>query len=106
MKIVKVHDAESVQNAHGVDARKIYASPNAEVIHMALQRDEALKRHTTPVNVFFYILEGKGVVEVGDQATEVEKDTIIDSPKGIPHLLRNTGEDVFRFLVVKLPKTA
>jgi mannose-6-phosphate isomerase-like protein (cupin superfamily) len=36
----------------------------------------------------------------------VEKETAIDSPKGIPHLLRNTGDGIFRFLVVKLPKTA
>jgi mannose-6-phosphate isomerase-like protein (cupin superfamily) len=56
--------------------------------------------------VFFYILEGKGVVEIGEEPQEVEKNTLIDSPKGIPHLLRNTGEGVFRFLVVKLPKTA
>jgi hypothetical protein len=34
------------------------------------------------------------------------KDTVIDTPKGIPHLLGNTGESTFRFLVVKLPKTA
>jgi mannose-6-phosphate isomerase-like protein (cupin superfamily) len=73
---------------------------------MTLKPGQALKRHTTPVDVFFYILEGTGIVEVGEEAKEVEKDTVIDSPKGIPHLLRNTGEGVFRFLVVKLPRTA
>jgi len=106
MKIVKVNQTGSFKNAHEVDARKIYQTPDAEVIHMALSPGQALKRHTTPVDVFFYILEGKGVVEVGEEAQEVEKDTVIDSPKGIPHLLRNTGEGTFSFLVVKLPKTA
>ncbi len=106
MKIIKVKEIKPFQNPHGVDARKIYATPNAEVIHMALKPCEALKRHATPVDVFFYVLEGKGIVEIGDEALEVEKDALIDSPKGIPHLIRNAGEDVFRFLVVKLPKTA
>ncbi len=106
MKIIKVEETNSFQNAHGVDARRIYETRDAEVIHMALMSGQALKRHTTPVDVFFYILEGKGTVEIGDEVQEVEKDTIVDSPKGIPHLLRNTGEGVFRFLVVKLPKTA
>ncbi len=106
MKIVKVNQTGSFKNAHEVDARKIYQTPDAEVIHMALAPGQALRRHTTPVDVFFYILEGKGIVEVGEEAQEAEKDTIIDSPKGIPHLLRNTGEGTFRFLVVKLPKTA
>ncbi|XHH09052.1 MAG: cupin domain-containing protein [Candidatus Bathyarchaeia archaeon] len=101
MKIVKVEKTKPFQNAHIVDARKIYENSNAEVIHMALQPGQSLKRHTNPVDVFFYILEGKGVVEIGEEPQQVEKDVIIDSPKGIPHLLRNIGESVFRFLVVK-----
>ncbi len=51
-----------------------------------------------------YILEGRGVVEIGEETEEVERDAVIDSPTGIPHLLRNTGDGVFRFLVVKLPR--
>jgi len=106
MKTTKVAQTAPFQNAHGVDARKILSSPDAEVIYMALNPGESLKKHTTPVDVFFYILEGKGEVQVGEETLEVEKDTVVDSPKGIPHLLRNSGEGVFRFLVVKLPKTA
>lgn len=102
MKTSKVLKTSSFENVHGVDAKKIYADDNAQVIHMALQSGQSLKKHTTPVDVFFYILEGKGVVEIGDETQEVEKDTLIESPKEIPHLLRNTGEGVFRFLVVKL----
>ncbi len=102
MKIVKVEEAKTFQNAHMADARKIYQTTNAEVIHMTLTQGQTLKKHTTPVDVFFYILEGKGVVEIGDESQEVEKDAIIDSPKGVPHLLRNSGENAFRFLVVKL----
>lgn len=106
MKTAKVQETKPFQNAHMVDARKILETPDAEIIHMSLTPDQALKKHTTPVDVFFYILEGKGEVEIGNETLTVEKDTVINSPKGIPHLLRNTGDSVFRFLVVKLPKTA
>lgn len=102
MKVVKISETETFENAHNVEAKKIYSTQNSEVIHMALSAGQSLKRHTTPVDVLFYILEGKGIVEIGDETQEVEKDTIIDSPKGIPHLLKNTGEGPFRFLVVKL----
>jgi quercetin dioxygenase-like cupin family protein len=102
MKMEKVSTAKSFPNIHGVEAKKIYASKGAEVIHMALTPGQSLKKHTTPVDVFFYILEGKGFVEIGEEKQEVEKDMIIDSPKGIPHLLANNGEGIFRFLVVKL----
>lgn len=102
MKITKVADTDTFQNAHGVEAKEIYDSNHGQVIHMSLKAGQSLKMHTTPVDVFFYILEGKGIVEIGDEKQEVEKDTLIDSPKGIPHLLKNTGNGVFRFLVVKL----
>jgi len=104
MKIMKVADTNSFQNVHAVEAKKIYDSEHAEAIHMALSPGQSLRKHTTPVDVFFYILEGRGDVEIGDEKQEVEKDTLIDSPKGIPHLLRNVGEGVFRFLVVKVTK--
>ncbi len=104
MKATKVTGASAFQNPHAVEAKRIYDTENAEVIHMSLRPGQSLKRHTTPVDVFFYILEGRGVVEVGDERQEVERDTLIESPKGIPHLLSNTGEGDFRFLVVKVPR--
>jgi len=104
MRIVQVTKTETFQNVHGVEAKKILDAETAEVIHMSLAPGQALKKHTTPVDVFFYILEGEGAVEVGDEKQEVVKDTIIDSPKGIPHRLSNSGTGVFRFLVVKIPK--
>jgi quercetin dioxygenase-like cupin family protein len=106
MKTFKVDETKPFQNGHMVDARKILETTGAEVIHMTLTAGQALKKHTTPVDVFFYILAGKGEVEIGDETQTVEKDTVIDSPKGIPHLLRNTGDGAFKFLVVKLLNTA
>ena len=102
MKVTKVNSVSVFQNPHEVEAKNIFENEKASVIHMALKQGQSLKKHTTPVDVFFYILEGKGIVEIGDEKQEVEKDTLIESPKGIPHLLRNTGDHVFRFLVVKL----
>ena len=104
MKITRIEKTAAFQNIHLVEAKQIYDTENATVIHMSLQPSQSLKKHTTPVDVFFYILEGKGTVEIGDEQQEVQKDALVESPKGIPHLLRNSGDGVFRFLVVKLPK--
>jgi quercetin dioxygenase-like cupin family protein len=104
MKITRIENTVAFHNMHSVEAKQIYDTENATVIHMSLQPGQSLKKHTTPVDVFFYILEGKGTVEIGDEKQEVQKDELIESPKGIPHLLRNSGESIFRFLVVKLPK--
>ena len=52
---------------------------------------------------FFYLLEGEGIVEIGDEKLAVSKDMLIDSPKNIPHCLYNESNADFRVLVVKTP---
>lgn len=104
MKITSVSDVVSGPNPHRVDARKIYDSPNATAVVITLQPGEALKRHITPVDVFFYVLEGEGVVEIGDEREVVGKDRIVESPARIPHLWSNESNSVFRVLVVKVPR--
>jgi len=104
MKVVKVSEVLDKTNPHGVSAKKIYDNEYAQAIHMMLKPGESLKKHVTPVDVFFYILEGEGQVEIGNEVQTVDKDTIIDSPAKIPHRLMNPGKENFRFLVVKVPR--
>ncbi len=104
MKVVKWENINIHENPHGVDARKIYDTENAQVIHITLKPGERLKKHITPVDVIFYVLEGTGIVEIGDERKEVGPDTLIDSPARIPHCWYNEGADVLRFLVIKVPR--
>ena len=104
MKIIKYTEAESRENPHGVDARKLYDSNHAIVTHILLQPGEQLKRHITPVDAIFYVLEGTGIVEIGDEQLEVTQDTLIDSPAKIPHCWYNKSNKVLRVLVTKVPK--
>ncbi len=105
MKIAKVDNINPFDNAHGIDARKIYDSPDCKTIFMSLGPKQALKLHTTPVDVIFYILEGRGDVVVGEEKQEVSRNMLVESPKNIPHLLENTGVGLFKFLVIKFPKS-
>ncbi len=104
MKIVELKNAGTTPNPHGVDARKIYDTENAQAVHITLKPGEALKKHITSVDVFFYVIEGRGVVEIGDEKREVGPDTLVESPARIPHCWYNESGDVFRVLVVKVPK--
>jgi len=104
MKVTEVAKIVSGPNPHHVDARKIYDSPHAMAVVITLQQGEALKKHITPVDVFFYVLEGTGVVEIGDEKKIVGKDMLVESPAKIPHKWTNESKAVFRVLVVKVPK--
>jgi len=103
MKTISYKEIETSKNPHGVEAKKIHENENVQVVHILLNPGESLKKHTTPVDVFFYVLEGEGFVEIGNEKQNVWKDLLIDSPKNIPHCLYNKGSEIFRVLVVKTP---
>jgi quercetin dioxygenase-like cupin family protein len=104
MKIINVATVESGPNPHHVDARKIYDSDHAMAVVITLQPGESLKKHITPVDVFFYVLEGSGIVEIGEEKETCTQDMLIESPARIPHRWSNESNSVFRVLVVKVPK--
>jgi quercetin dioxygenase-like cupin family protein len=104
MKITDVSKVVSGPNPHHVDARKIYDSPHAMAVVITLQPGEALKTHIPPVDVFFYVLEGTGIVRIGNERQAVTKDMLIESPAKIPHTWSNESPSAVRVLVVKDPK--
>ncbi len=104
MIIKKVQDTEINDTPHKVDVKKMYDKDTAQANHITLQPGEALKPHITPVDVFFFILEGTPHVLVGDEKLEVEANSLVESPKDIIHCLYNESDSVARILVVKAPK--
>lgn len=104
IKVINALQAPESPNPHGVSARGLYASEHVQVVMVTLQPGEKLKLHITPVDVFFYVLEGQGLVEIGGEQQPVSKDQLIESPARIPHRLINDGDATFRFLVVKTPR--
>ena len=106
MKIINALEAPEAPNPHGVSARGLHSNEHVQAVMVTLLPGEALKLHLTPVDVFFYVLEGSGVVEVGGERQTVSRDMLIESPARIPHRLLNENESdaVFRFLVVKTPR--
>ena len=104
MKIIKVTETSIKDTPHKVDTRLLYDNDNAQAVHITLQPGETLKPHITPVDVFFYILEGTPTVHIGDKEQIVEVDSLVESPKDIVHYISNNSTKLARVLVVKAPK--
>lgn len=104
MIITNYKNQEVKETPHKLDVRQLYDKESAQVMHITLKKGESLKPHKTPVDVFFYILEGKPTVQVGDEKIQVGKDDLVESPKEIVHCLSNENEEVARIMVVKAPK--
>jgi mannose-6-phosphate isomerase-like protein (cupin superfamily) len=107
MKIVnalQVPESEDVRKVHNISAYPLHANDHVMATMIVLQPGEAMRLHATPVDVFFYALEGTGVVEIGGERQTIVADMLVDSPARIPHRLMNESNAPFRFLVVKTPR--
>lgn len=100
----RLREAPVIDNAHGMDARKLYETPDAVVIVITLQPGQSLRRHITPVDVAFYVLEGTGIAEIGEERAEVCAGTLVESPKGIVHCWYNESDSPLAFMVIKAPR--
>lgn len=104
MEIRNYQNLEKSQNPHGIQANKIYDKDHAVIMHLLLKAGESLKPHITPVDVAFYVLEGKPTIMVGKEKVQVKKDDIIESLKDIIHCIYNETNADVRVLVLKMPK--
>ncbi|MBE0635802.1 cupin domain-containing protein [Candidatus Bipolaricaulota bacterium] len=93
-----------METIHGVDARGLYNSPELVVTVITLQPGERLKRHITPVDVAFFVLEGTGFVEIGEERSSISAGTLVESPKDVLHCWYNESDQRLRFMVIKAPR--
>ena len=104
MKITKYMNQEIKDTPHKIDVREMYNKESAQAMMMALRPGESLKPHKTPVDVFFYIIEGLPTIHVGNESNICEADTLIESPSDIVHYISNESDSLARILVVKAPR--
>lgn len=104
MKISKLTETPINENPHKVDARMLYNKDSAQAVHIQLNPGESLKPHITPVDVFFFVIEGAPDVLVGAEKIKVEVNSLVESPKDIVHCIYNNSDKIVRVLVVKAPK--
>ena len=104
MKITHYKTNEQINKIHGVKTSLMYDTTNAMVVHITLEAGEQLKPHITPVDVFFFVLEGEPTIMIGEEKQKVSANNLVESPAKIVHCLYNETDSVARILVVKVPK--
>lgn len=106
MKMTILKELPVRTNPHGVAVRSAYDSEHAQIAHITLEPGEELKWHVTPVDVVFYIIEGRAMVGIGEEEEEAAAGMLVESPKNIGHMVGNPFQERTSFLVMKLPRPA
>jgi len=104
MNIIHPDEGTIVYNRNGAVGKKLLSKREVEAVRIELSPGSSLPVHATPVDVFFYIIEGRGEIEIGGERKIAEVGSVVESPKNVPHGLHNQSDGPFKVLVVKTPR--
>lgn len=102
IRMIDPKKQEKKDNPFALDIRSLHESEYLQVKQITLLPGERMRKHVSPVETFFYILEGKGMVEIGDERMEVSSEMFIEGPAYLAHGFLNEGQKPFRFLIFKI----
>jgi len=104
MKYTVVERAAEAASEKAVTPKKLYVEEEGTIVHITLKPEAHLPSHETPVNVVFYVVEGEIRIDIGEESEVFGPDSMVESPKNIPHALTNAGSGkTARILVIKMP---
>ncbi|MGI6096838.1 MAG: cupin domain-containing protein [Dethiobacteria bacterium] len=103
MQIIRMEEIEGKENKRGVTAKQLLKHEHVTLMNIILKPGDQVPEHSVPVDVFFYVVAGKGTIKIGEEEAQVkEKEIIVCPPKTVMALRADQGED-FVVLNVKTP---
>ena len=80
--------------------------PTTSVVLVQLDPGVVINTHVHPVETeTAYVLAGRGLLAHGDQETALETGMGVTIPPGLPHSLRNVGDEPVQLIAIHSPPT-
>ncbi len=110
MEVVNLRDASPFTTKDGSEIRELLASRNSSIRNQSLAEARlpagasTTPHHHVRTEEIYYILEGQGWMQVGEEAREVGPGDAIAIPPGTYHQITNVGQQVLKFLCCCAPQ--
>jgi len=95
-------DCEAVMDNNLVEARRRFANDSTAAIEIQLKPGGEIPEHGTPESVFFYVLEGTGLLSVDGITAEVVPGMVSQCGSNVPKSIKNNSQNLLKVLVVKM----
>ncbi|MEW6130777.1 MAG: cupin domain-containing protein [Acidobacteriota bacterium] len=105
MIIVNRNQARIIETAHGSALRPLIDRTTSTITQCSLAEEllppgaAVTAHHHRELEEIYYLIEGKGLMTVGDEEREVGAGDAIYVPRGARHRLKNIGDEPIRLLV-------
>jgi len=106
MIVINRHRANVIKTRHGSEIRPLVDRTTSAITQCSLAEElllpgqaVTLHRHHK-IEEIYYVVEGRGVMTVGDERQEVAAGDAIYVPRGQRHTLANTGSEPIKLLLV------
>ena len=102
--IIKVSQEPVASNVCRQILKEIYRLKNFSIAHVKMLPGSVsiLHIHKTLIEIY-YILSGKGKMQVGKNVYKVQGETLVEIPVYTPHKLQNEGKQPLKHLVICSP---
>lgn len=102
---IEVNKLKPVPNVCNQILREVWKSKDISIAHVIIKAgDISLSHKHKSFTEIYYILEGRGILTVGDEKLEVKNDTIVIIKPNTPHMLKNIGKTQLKHMVISTPK--
>lgn len=101
---VSMSDVPLQLSPRGIYTRWLINEDSCEVINLLLKEDDSISTRIKPVDVLFYVMNGSGFIEIGNEKYEVQKGDVVYAPKYIPHAV-HVLQGEMEMLMVKILTT-
>ena len=109
MSLRKNSEINSIQGNEGTRIKQYFHPHNTlnkinySLAQFTLEPGKRSKLHKISSSEIYYILEGKGDLNVNEDTHHLEKDDSVYVPPNSKQFIKNTGESSFRFLCIVEP---
>jgi quercetin dioxygenase-like cupin family protein len=80
-EVVHIDEIPASVNSRGVRARQVLNIAPFRIMNLVLDQGQVIPPHTSPVEVFFYVIQGAGEITIGGQVHAVKERDILPCPK-------------------------
>ncbi len=103
MNTIRMSEIKGELNKKGFLTKTLVMHNNAAIRNIILQPGEVIPPHEVPVDVFFYVVKGKGTIVIGEVDNPVIEGDIVVCPINTAMSVKADQSVEFSFLNVKTP---